>query len=157
MCVYIRVLLCVWCVICVLIYLMLAQTPDLMRSGLQTLNAVSSMWVFGLVWSDPRLSRHLCLALDKRLFTSATGRLSWNSWVLCHQMFYRVGSVEEAGSKQGSRGGPALAGPAVRCSGCPFMGQYTNESRVLGPLWNIRGHSTPPDPQLHLHRNVIKF
>lgn len=66
--------------------------------------------------------------------------------VLCHQMFYRAGGVAEAGSKQGGRGGPALAGPAVRCSGCPFMGQSTNESGVLGPLWNIRGHSTPPDP-----------
>ena len=54
--------------------------------------------------------------------------------VLCHQMFYRAGGVVEAGSKQEGRGGPALAGPAVRCSGCPFMGQSTNESGVLGPL-----------------------
>lgn len=78
--------------------------------------------------------------------------------VLCHQMFYRAAGMEEAGSKQGGgEGKPGLAGPALRCSGCPFMGQSTNESGVRGSLWNIRGHSTPPGPQLHLHRNVIKL
>lgn len=30
----------------------------------------------GLVWSAPGLSRHFCLALDQRLFTSTAGRLS---------------------------------------------------------------------------------
>lgn len=88
----------------------------------------------------------------------STADLAETVEVLCHQMFYRAVGMEEAGSKQGGRGGGAeLAGPAVRCSVCPFMGQLSNESGVLGPLWNIRGHSTPPGTHLHLHRNVIKL
>lgn len=75
----------------------------------------------------------------------------------CVTMFYRAGGMAEAGSKQGGRGGAALAGPAVRCSVYLFMGQPTNESAVPGPLWNIRSHSTLTDPHLHLHRNVIKL
>lgn len=94
----------------------------------------------GLVWSGPGLSRHLCLTLETETRVYECGGLSWNSWGLCHQMFYRrqaVGTIE-------------LTGPTVRCSGCPFMGQSTHESGALRLLCNIRSNSTAPDPHLHL-------
>lgn len=69
--------------------------------------------------------------------------------VLCHQMFYRVVGMQEAEMGVTGVGGCVCVGrgakqaePAVRWYGCPFMGQFNNESWVLGPMWKIRGNST---------------
>lgn len=112
------------------------------------------------IWSGLGMSLHLCLALGWRLFMREAGRHCWNSQGLVSPDVLWEGNMAKAGSEK--KGEEWLEGVYSDWTGSqvlwvPFYSYFTNESGVLGPLWNIRGHSTPLSPHLHLHRNVIKL